>query len=668
MKCFSFKVRVKLSPAKLKAIREEVCNISWDGFLQTRRRSLVFLNALDTDLLKGCVLLHPVVYQDAETQVQAFLASLGISQRVDEMTGLPKDAAMTAIFKAFRAGWLKETDAVLDAFGMLRLQGVHGEISTLNANDGMNVLRMKAKQFPQVPELSEELERIFVPDAHAACMGHPVHYVLEMTERQGHRKAVDVLLSSLYLQRRIQRRRYQTLRISPVKNMEQSLIQDAIEASLGGALVLDFVPDCPEECFVNYANHSHIMDICNHAFKYARQVLFVFCFAAYRGSNKEFLEEMLPNTPLLVIGQKRLDEEGAREYLQSLADAEGAEADEALFKALETDNEGFHETDLQAQYEAWYQGYLCRVVNPQYNHLKCSDRPSGKKEQAVVPACAEQKAYDILQTMVGLSGAKNVIDRVLSAHRARKLYQQCGIEGDAPPMHMVFTGNPGTAKTSVARLCAKIFKEEGILKRGKLIEVSRAELVGKYVGWTARLVKEQVRKAKGSVLFIDEAYSLLNGRECQFGEEAVNTLVMEMENCRKDTVIILAGYPEQMENLLQFNPGLRSRIGFHISFEDYSPEEMLQILRLMAKEQGFYLDESVEQSMLPWLERAARVKEAGNGRLVRNLLDQARMKQAERILRLAPEELSDDCVRTLLPQDFEEPYIHGHAQTFIGFQ
>ena len=139
MKCFSFKVRVKLSPAMLKAIRQEARNISWEGFLQTRRRCLVFLSALDTDTLKGCVLLHPVVYQDAETQVQAFLASLGISQRVDEMTGQPEDAAITAIFKAFRAGWLKETDAVLDAFGMLRLQGVHGEISTLNADEGMNV-------------------------------------------------------------------------------------------------------------------------------------------------------------------------------------------------------------------------------------------------------------------------------------------------------------------------------------------------------------------------------------------------------------------------------------------------------------------------------------------------------------------------------------------------
>ena len=235
-------------------------------------------------------------------------------------------------------------------------------------------------------------------------------------------------------------------------------------------------------------------------------------------------------------------------------------------------------------------------------------------------------------------------------------------------MHMVFTGNPGTAKTSVARLYAQILRDEGVLGKGELVEVSRADLVGKYVGWTARLVREQIRKAKGSILFIDEAYSLLNGREGQFGEEAINTLVMEMENCREHTVIILAGYPNQMEELLQFNPGLRSRIGFHISFNDYSPDEMLQILQLMAKEQGFQVDKAVQYVAEPWFERATRMTEAGNGRFVRNLLDNAKMKQSERLLRLNPEALTDDCVRTLLPQDFEQPHFQRQAHSLIGFQ
>lgn len=498
MKCFSFETKMKLSPVMLKGIQDETCNISWTGFLQAKRRSLVFLTSLDTDLLRGCVLINPAVYQDAEAQSQAqtFLASLGISQKVDDITSLSEDAAITAAFKAFRMGWLKDVDAVFDTFGVLRLREALGRVSAVNADGGSMSLQAKAGQFLQVPDLAEELHRIFESDAVSASMGHPVHYVLEMPKHQDRQKAVNILLSSLYLQRRIQRRRYQTLRFSFGESMEESMIQEAIQASLGGALVLDFVSDCPKNFPINYPDCSDIVDICIHAGKYTKQVLLVFCFAAYRDREKQFLEDLLPNTPLLLIGQKRLNKDGAREYLKNLAAKEGAASDDALFKELEADQEDYDERELQAQYDSWHQGYLRRVVYPQYSGLRCIGSASTAKKREHPPDCPEQTAYDILQTMIGLSSAKKTINQLLSAHRARKLYQQRGLQGSAPPMHLVFTGNPGTAKTSVARLYAKILKEEGILKRGELIEVSRAELVGKYVGWTARLVKEQVRRAK----------------------------------------------------------------------------------------------------------------------------------------------------------------------------
>ena len=152
-------------------------------------------------------------------------------------------------------------------------------------------------------------------------------------------------------------------------------------------------------------------------------------------------------------------------------------------------------------------------------------------------------------------------------------------------MHMVFTGNPGTAKTTVARLFAQIMKENGLLPVGDLIEVGRADLVGKYVGWTAPTVKAKFAAAKGSVLFIDEAYSLVDDKDGLFGDEAINTIVQEMENQRDDTVVIFAGYPDKMEQFLKKNPGLRSRIAFHIPFEDYKPAELLDIFTLMAKKQ-----------------------------------------------------------------------------------
>ena len=179
-------------------------------------------------------------------------------------------------------------------------------------------------------------------------------------------------------------------------------------------------------------------------------------------------------------------------------------------------------------------------------------------------------------------------------------------------------------------------KDNGLLPVGDLIEVGRADLVGKYVGWTAPTVKRKFEAAKGSVLFIDEAYSLVDDTDGLYGDEAINTIVQEMENHRQDTVVIFAGYPDKMERFLQKNPGLRSRIAFHVPFEDYSPEELLGIFTLMAKGQKLELAPGVGERLLPLFRKAARGEDFGNGRFARNLLEKSRMKQASRLVRLDP--------------------------------
>lgn len=162
---------------------------------------------------------------------------------------------------------------------------------------------------------------------------------------------------------------------------------------------------------------------------------------------------------------------------------------------------------------------------------------------------------------------------------------------DRPAMHMVFTGNPGTAKTTVARLFARIMRENGLLSRGHLVEVGRGDLVGKYVGWTAQTVQKKFEQAEGGVLFIDEAYALVDDRSGSYGDEAINTIVQEMENHRDDMVVIFAGYPDRMEEFLQKNPGLRSRIAYHVPFADYSVEELCSIAALTARKKGLHLDD-----------------------------------------------------------------------------
>ena len=270
--------------------------------------------------------------------------------------------------------------------------------------------------------------------------------------------------------------------------------------------------------------------------------------------------------------------------------------------------------------------------------------------------------------MVGIDKAKEVIDRAIDFYKAQKLLANEGIKTDRPAMHMVFTGNPGTAKTTAARLFAGIMKENGLLSRGDLIEVGRGDLVGKYVGWTAQIIQKRFCQAQGSVLFIDEAYSLVDDRDGSFGDEAINTIVQEMENHRNDVVVIFAGYPDKMEGFLSKNPGLRSRIAFHIPFEDYGTEELCDIAALIARKSGFKLAEGVREKLAEVFDIAKTSADFGNGRYARNVIEKARMAQASRLVRMDLENIVKDELITIRAEDIEIPAVKANKRTVhIGF-
>ena len=273
-----------------------------------------------------------------------------------------------------------------------------------------------------------------------------------------------------------------------------------------------------------------------------------------------------------------------------------------------------------------------------------------------------------LDSLIGLESVKREVRSLVNLIKVRRLREAAGLPSAPMSLHMVFTGNPGTAKTTVARLFAQIMKENGLLPVGDLIEVGRADLVGKYVGWTAPTVKKKFEAANGSVLFIDEAYSLVDDKDGLFGDEAINTIVQEMENQRDDTVVIFAGYPDKMEQFLKKNPGLRSRIAFHIPFEDYKPAELLDIFTLMAKKQKLELAPLVRERLLPIFSLATKQPDFGNGRFVRNLLEKSRMKQASRLVRLDPDTVTMEMVSTLLPEDIDAPQLpQKEERRVLGF-
>ncbi|MCG8400204.1 MAG: AAA family ATPase, partial [Firmicutes bacterium] len=203
-------------------------------------------------------------------------------------------------------------------------------------------------------------------------------------------------------------------------------------------------------------------------------------------------------------------------------------------------------------------------------------------------------------------------------------------------------GNPGTGKTTVARILGRLFREAGILPKGHLQEVERADLVGEYIGHTAQKTKENIKKSLGGILFIDEAYSLARGGERDFGKEAVDTIVKSMEDNKENLVIILAGYRDEMERFMQTNPGLRSRFPIHINFPDYSTAELLAIADMMLDHREYRLTGGAREELKQIIESMTRLHEHnGNARLVRNLVERAMRVQAVRLVALPDTQKED---------------------------
>ena len=237
-----------------------------------------------------------------------------------------------------------------------------------------------------------------------------------------------------------------------------------------------------------------------------------------------------------------------------------------------------------------------------------------------------------LESLIGLMTVKSLIRDLQAYVEIQKRRTQEKLVAEPLVLHMIFRGNPGTGKTTVARLVGRLFKEMGVLQKGHIIECERADLVGEYIGHTAQKTREQLKKALGGVLFIDEAYSLARGGEKDFGKEAIDALVKAMEDNKDNLVLILAGYRQEMEWFLQTNPGLRSRFPIHIDFPDYSLGELLAIGNLMLKSRQYELTSEAQGTLRLHLQNLLNTHPyAGNARLVRNLIEKTVRKQAVRL-------------------------------------
>lgn len=269
-----------------------------------------------------------------------------------------------------------------------------------------------------------------------------------------------------------------------------------------------------------------------------------------------------------------------------------------------------------------------------------------------------------LAQLIGLGPIKEQVRRLEAEAKADQLRAKAGMPDSGRSRHLVFTGNPGTAKTTVARLLARTYAQLGLLDRGHLVEVSRMDLVGEYIGQTAPKVRKVFEKASGGVLFIDEAYALMPADSSRdFGAEAIATLIKLMEDRRDEVVVVVAGYPAEMARFLTSNPGVASRFPKTLTFADYGDAELMQIFRLITGEQGFVLGGGVEarvRSLFP----APRPAGFGNGRFVRNVFEETASIQAERIVAL--DDPSPEQIRTLLAEDVPTVLVERVARVAPG--
>ena len=276
--------------------------------------------------------------------------------------------------------------------------------------------------------------------------------------------------------------------------------------------------------------------------------------------------------------------------------------------------------------------------------------------RTVAEVMAQSQAGDVLdeldRDLVGLAPVKARIRDIAALLVIDRLRMNQGLQAQTPSLHMSFTGNPGTGKTTVALRMAQILHRLGYIRKGHLVAVTRDDLVGQYVGHTAPKTREVLKKAMGGVLFIDEAYYLYRpDNERDYGQEAIEILMQVMENNRDDLVVILAGYGDRMETFFQSNPGMRSRIAHHLEFPDFAEAELLRIGEMMLDQQNYRFGPGARDVFAQYLAHRIRQPQFANARSVRNALDRARLRQASRLFASPDKELTVDDLSTIESPD-----------------
>lgn len=495
---------------------------------------------------------------------------------------------------------------------------------------------------------TQELDRIVtMQKSNPICNGHPVHYLCHVPDFTTNQSILHLLLGSLHNAERIKSKK--CIYLSDIFGADDIAkeIEYYCKLATGGTLIFTSphkLLGCCSSREVDFCLEDWKQDF-SKALKsllwsYRNDVLFIFCMPTqYESFCKKLISELSPILTFVELKEEPVTQSQiiaavsgiGKKYGKSVSDFESSMLLERL-----NNNINIPTQSIALIIHGWYERHRLKEQWNVYSEQGIDTPEQWLETQLCQHSNQEARQADPMQeltSLIGLDRVKSTVSTILDHFVVKKRRQELGMDWKNPSMHMVFTGNPGTAKTTVARLIGRIFAQHGLLSSGDFHEVGRADLIGKYVGWTANIVRDKVRRAKGGVLFIDEAYALSDGEDnpSSFGSEAISTLVQEMENLREDVMIILAGYPTDMDKMLDINPGLRSRIAFYIDFPNYSPNELMDIFKLHCQNLKLSCTAKAISSAHAWFIKASISPEFGNGREVRKLLEQAQMCQSSRL-------------------------------------
>ena len=617
----------------------------------TKQLSLSISSSLDSE-------------SDIEKEIISLLQALGIDSEysIEKEEVCVKDFAKS-IAEGTRRGYITDPDDICrkDSVGDKRYLMKQKDFDEEMIEEDLNSSLV-------VESIEEEKKRIFSPSAPKEFICHPVHYIIASENEDLRTEMRRQLLSALYKANRLKSRRVSIMSLNPLENIfsanfkELGTIAKRLYDKGDGGTVVISGADKEEEDDSLFApsDTGELEAIMFNADAHRDNVLTIIELDNDDEKSLNEIRRLSDKMDFVVLKENMVYDQSAKDYLLLLAKKDGVKNLEGLLDNV-VEGEGYHYSNLSSIYSIWKEKRK-KDAFPAYSAFMSNANMESIREP-------KGKAYKDLKSLIGLDNAKKVIDEAIAYFNMEALMEKRNLKLSSPSRHMVFYGAPGTAKTTVARLFAQIMKENGVLSKGELIEVGRKDLVGKYVGWTAKQVESVFKAAEGSVLFIDEAYSLVDGRDKLYGQEAINTIVQMMENMRENTIVIFAGYEKEMKVFLDQNPGLRSRIPFHVQFPNYSESELLEILKLMASNNNCSLTEGAENKAREIFRIASLGKDFGNGRFVRNLFEKATMKKALRLSSSLNGFISDSELLTLREEDFEMPeeYSNERKTRVIGF-